>query len=172
MFWLTRPPFVRWAAGALLVVAAIIADVRSGGTELRPFAAADLAAGSEAQSASIEWRKVPAGLLLSPVLDGMTIQRKVLRGEPLTPSALTDRAGPPPGWWSIELRIPEAAEAGSRARIVVADPPLASEAYIVSISPGGAFDDSATGLVAVPSENVDAIARAAALGSVVVLVAP
>jgi hypothetical protein len=88
------------------------------------------------------------------------------------PSALRYQPLIPDDWWSRELRLPEGTGPGSAARIVVSDPAMATDALVVSISEGGAFDAFALGMVAVPPGHADEIARAAANGAVTVLVSP
>lgn len=157
---------------ALLVAVALFIDLRDGGTEKRPFAAADLEAGTTITGAQVEWRDVPRGLLPLVDVDGNVAAHVIEQGDPLVPSALAEHRPPPQGWWSVELPLPDGATAGKPARVVAVDPPLATEAIVVSISDGGAFDSSTTGLVAVPPDFADALARAASRGNAVVLLAP
>ena len=46
MFWLTRPPYLRWAAAAAVVVAAFLWDLRGSSDILYPFATSAIAAGA------------------------------------------------------------------------------------------------------------------------------
>ncbi len=46
MFWLARPPYLRWAAAAAVVVAALVWDLRGTGDILYPFAARAIAGGA------------------------------------------------------------------------------------------------------------------------------
>lgn len=172
VFWLRRPPYLRWLGAAALIAFAVFVDVRQPATEQRPFAAADLAAGDPLSADSVTWRDVPAGLLPLPVLAAATAARAINRGDPVVPSALSYGPAVPDGWWSIEMRIPESAEAGSAARIVVSDPALAIDGVVLSIFDGGAFEASASGMVAIPPEHADAIARAMPNGTVTVLISP
>ena len=94
------------------------------------------------------------------------------KGDPITSSVVRDHRTPPDGWWSVELPLPEGTTAGTAARVVVDEPPLATEALVVSIIDGGAFERSTKGLVAVPAEFADALARASSRGNAIVLVAP
>ena len=70
------------------------------------------------------------------------------------------------------VRIQPINQACEAARVVVDEPPLATEALVVSIIDGGAFERSTKGLVAVPAEFADALARASSRGNAIVLVAP
>jgi hypothetical protein len=150
----------------------VLVDLRGEGTQLHPFAASDIVAGAVLADDTVEWRKVPRGLMPVPGLDGKVASHALQRGDPITPSALADHRSPPVDWWSVELPLPEGTTAGLRARVVVDDPPLAIDAVIVSVADGGAFDRSTNGLVAVPAEVADAIARAATRGNALVLIAP
>ncbi len=157
---------------ALLVAFAVLVDLRGGGTQRRPFAGSDLPAGTLLSEADIEWRDVPSGLLPEPLLSGKVIAHALARGDPIAPSALADHRPPPREWWSVELPLPQDTVAGTAARVVVDDPPLATEAVVVSVAEGGAFDAFTTGLVAVPPQYADALARAAARGNAIVMLAP
>ena len=149
---------------------AVLVDLRGPSTERRPFAAADIETGTRLSPQQVVWRDVPRGLLPQSVPAGAFTVRPVGRGEPLLPGALGERPPSPDGWWSVELRVPAGAEVGAQARIVVRDPPLATDGVVVSLAAGGAFDSFRTGMVAVPPQHADAIARASTGGQVTVLV--
>lgn len=172
VFWLRRPPYARWAGMALLVALALFIDLRGRGTAARPFAAVDIAAGAPIGAEQVEWRNVPGDLLPFTDFEGSVAAHHIERGDPLTPSALAQHSPPPDGWWTIELPLPESATVGRRARVVAADPPLATDAVVVSVAGGGAFDASTSGLVAVPREYADAVARATVRSEVTVLLSP
>ena len=172
VFWLQRPPYLRWAAMGALVVFAVWIDLRGGGSEERPFAAADLAPGATLSEENVEWREVQRGLLPKANLDGKVAAHAIERGDPITPSSTADYRLPPDDWWSVELPLPDGATAGQAARVVVEDPPISMDAVIVSIAESGAFANSDRGLVAVPADHADTVARAAARGAAIVLVAP
>lgn len=175
MYWFRRPPYLRWAAAALLVVVATWLDVRPEPMVSHPFAAVDLAAGATLDNAMVEWRSIPAGFL--PVLEKPKgiILRSVPAGEPLVPSVLsTQRVAVPAGWWSMEVHLPAGAFPGQRVQIIVLgptpdDPPL-SVLGLVIVPPPSDQDPLAIepqpGLVAVPGELAAITAAAIADGSV------
>jgi hypothetical protein len=155
-----------------LVAVAMWIDLRDEPRQSQPFAAADLAAGQRIPAHLVEWREIPRGLMTLPDLRDAVAVRPLERGDPITASAVAGHQPPPRDWWSVELPLPEGTTAGARARVVVDDPPLATEAIVVSVERPGAFDTTATGLVAVPARYADALARAAARNGAIVLVAP
>lgn len=157
---------------AALVAFAVLADLRGSETELAPFAGDDLPAGTLLTDSVVEWREIPKGLLPAPVLAGKLTAHAVGRGEPITQTALVDHRPPPDGWWSVELPLPDNASPGRAARVVVSDPPMATNGLVVSIAQGGTFDRGISGLVSIPADAADAVARAAARGNAVVLLAP
>ncbi len=69
VYWLPRPPYLRWAAAALLVLGALAWDLRSPAVELRPFASRPVRAGEALDASAVAWREVPAGLLALPQVD-------------------------------------------------------------------------------------------------------
>ena len=140
--------------------------------EAHPFAATDLSAGTGIGPRDVDWHEIRPGLLPKPALEGAFATRDIRRGEPIVPSALTVTRPIPEGWWAIEMRLPSGTGAGSRARVVIDNPRFATSAVIVSVADGGAFDASVSGLVAVPAEHADEVARAAARGDAVLLVEP
>jgi hypothetical protein len=170
VFWLQRPPYARWAGTILLVAFAVAIDMRGEPTVVHPFAATDLQAGSRLDAADVEWRDVPGGLLPTPALDGMFTARFIADSEPIVPSAVTPTDPVPAGWWAIELQLPGGVDPGTRARVVIDDPPLATDAIVVSVTDGGAFGASTTGLVAIPARFADEVGRAARRHAAVVLV--
>lgn len=172
MFWLARPPYLRWVAIGAMIAVAVAVDLGDRRLERAPFAARDIARGDAVRETSIRWRDVPVGLMSTDVPNDAVAVRDIAEGEPITAGAVTGHRPPPDGWWTLELEVPDAATGGRRARVVVSDPLLAADAIVVSVSSGGRFGSGATGLVAVPPDVADQIARAATQGRVAVLLAP
>ena len=168
MLWLARPPYLRWAAMVLVVVVALVVDLRDQRSELRPFASRDIARGAPVDGA-VEWRAVAADGWRAVEVAGTVAATDIRRGDPVTASSLSRASVPPEHWWSIELDLPKGAAAGRPARIVVADPPLSVDGIVGSVSDGGAFAATTSGLIAVPPDTADAVARAAAVGRARVL---
>ena len=180
MYWFRRPPYLRWAAAAALVLTAAWMDLRPRPTVPAPFAAVDLAAGATLDETMIEWRSVPAGLL--PVFENPRgiILRPVSSGEPLVPSVVSsERAAVPEGWWSMETHLPDGALPGQGVQLILlgASPDDAPQPVpgIVIVPPPIVQDPLAIepplGLVAVPGEHASITAAAIADGRVSAILA-
>ncbi len=166
MFWLARPPYLRWAAACVLVVTAFVLDLAPPATVAHPFAVADLPAGAEVTEGDVIFRQVPAGLL-DPVTLPFVTGRPVAEGEPVLAS---DRAAGPPvpeGWWSIELPVPAGTRAGTEVRLVTGGgEPVPGIVVAAPVADG--FSEPMA-LVAVPGDAADSVAAAAADRRVTVL---
>lgn len=177
VYWFRRPPYLRWAAAAVLVITATWLDVRPEPTVLQPFAAVDLGAGAALEDTMVEWRSVPVGLL--PALENPQgiVLRPVAAGEPLLPSILsTERIAVPEGWWSMEAQLPAGVVQGQSVQIIllgkaVDDAPQSVPGIIVA--PAEAGDplaiESPPGLVAVPAEWATIVAAAVAEARVAII---
>jgi Flp pilus assembly protein CpaB len=172
VFWLTRPPYLLWAAAALLLIAALAWDVRGRSGVPYPFAAQPIAAGTAIEEADVEWRTMPAGVLAMPDLSAPIAARAIPAGEPILPSAVDAEAGVPSGWWAVPVALPAAAGVGSRVRLIATDTRVESEGIVVATGSSDLLSISDAALVAVPPERATAIATAAAAGTLIVLVAP
>jgi hypothetical protein len=172
VFWLTRPPYLRWAAAALLLIAALAWDLRGRSGVPYPFAAQPIAAGAVIEEDDVEWRKMPAGVLAMPDLSAPIATRAIPAGEPILPSAVDADAGIPDGWWAVPVAIPAAAGVGSRVRLIATDSRVESEGIVVAAGSTDLLSIWDAGLVAVPPEHATAIAAAAAAGTLIVLVEP
>ena len=95
------PPTRRYVAAGLLVLAAIVWDLRPEPTVQHPFAGDDLAAGTPIEVADLEWRRIPKGLLPEVEPAGV-LAVDVGGGEPLVPALIVVQA-PPTGWWVLEV---------------------------------------------------------------------
>lgn len=172
MFWLTHPPYLRWAAAALLLIAALAWDLRGRSGVPYPFAAQPIAAGAVIEEADVEWRTMPGGVLAMPDLSAPIAARAIPAGEPILPSAVDADAGIPAGWWAVPVALPAAAVVGSRVRLIAADTMVDSEGIVVAAGSTDLLSTSDAALVAVPPERATAIATAAAAGTLIVLIAP
>ena len=177
MYWFRRPPYLRWAAAALLIITAAWLDLRPEPTVLRPFAAVDLAAGTAIKPSQLEWREVPDDLLPDPGDPTGTISRWVAAGEPVVPSALSsDRAVAPEGWWTLETRLPQGAYPGQAVHLIllpseIDTAPHSIPGVVIASAPEGdplAFEEL-PGLVAVPGESATIAAAAVAERAVAVI---
>lgn len=172
MFWLNRPPYLQWAAAALIVVAAFVWDLRGRGGVPHPFAGRTISAGEPIETGAVEFRTVPRGLMKPVDLAESYAGRDIPAGEPITGSALRSESGIPEGWWSVPVALPAAAAPGTHVRLVVTDPPLEVDGVVVASSATELLGTADAGLVAVPSEATRAIALAAVAGSLLVLLRP
>ncbi len=177
VYWFRRPPYLRWAAAALLVMMAVWLDLRPEPTERRPFAAVDLAEGTVIEKEMIDWKAVPADLLPDPGDPVGTVSRSVAAGEPLVSSAVArDRVAAPPGWWTLEITLPHGTYPGQSVHLVVLsdvinEPPEAISGMVIAPAPPRdplAMED-VPGLVAVPAESAVRAAAAAAESAVTVI---
>lgn len=171
MIWLESPPWARWIAAFTIAVVAVWIEVRPDPTVPHPFAIEDILPGTVIDETNTETRSVPSGVL-APVDLGDTALRVISQGDPVL---FSDVGGPgtnvPAGWWIVEIALPRGARGGDQSRIVLLD-----EGDVVSgVVVAGADDDplgSSQGMVAVEPEHAAEVARAAAEGRVVVMIAP
>ncbi len=171
MLLLSRPPYVRWAAAILAVVAAIAWDLSDRRTEPYPFAAVAIGRGEPITDAVVQWREVPRGLLADPGLSGGSAATAIEAGDPLTPTVVTNAARIPDGWWSVPLSLPRGVAVGTRVRLTFLDGEFVDG--VVSLAPSeDSFGLEVTGAVAVPEPQAAATAIAAATDSLLVVIAP
>ena len=117
VYWLRRPPYLRWLIAASLVVIGLVVETRGEETERYPFAAGAITAGTDIAD-TIEWRTVPSGLLPTwqePVTGVAACN--VAAGSPLLPG-LRGETEIPAGWWSIPVPLPVAATPGTPLRLL------------------------------------------------------
>jgi hypothetical protein len=173
VYWLPRPPYLRWAAAALLVLGALAWDMRRPEVELAPFAARDLRAGEAVDASAVEWRQVPAGLLDAPDLEGAAAAVDLAAGDPLVAAVLSGGLEVPEGWWEVPVAVGAHAQSGDSVMLVVTDPPATVPGLVVSPQVGDAYSlDYRPAVVAVPADSAALVAAAAAAGAVVAAVAP
>ena len=172
MYWLPRPPYLRWAAAVLVILGALAWDLRAPAAELRPFAARPLRAGEALDASAVAWREVPAGLLAASDLEGAAAAVDLAAGDPLVAAVLGHGAAVPEGWWEVPLAVGAHAAPGDEVLLVVTDPPLTVRGLVVSAQQGDAYSlDYRPAVVAVPEEAAAVVAAAAAAGALVTAVA-
>lgn len=171
MFWLTRPPYLRWAAAVALVVAALLWDLRGRSGEPYPFAAADIDAGVPIGEDDVDWQSVPRGLLAMPDLSAPIAARAIPAGEPIVPSAVDAEAGIPDGWWAVPVALPAAATPGAAVRLI-APGGLETDGVVVEVGSSELLSFSDVGLVAVAPERAAEVATSAMDGTLIVLIEP
>lgn len=173
VFWMRRPPYLRWLAAAAVLVVALALELSGRQSIQHPFAVHDIAAGATITHGDVEWRPVPAHLLPMPDLTNPVAAHDVAKGEPLRPSDVAPGSLVPPGWWSLPLVLPPSAVPGVAVRIVVlGDPTATVEGIVVAASESDAFSMADAGLVAVPESHANLIAGAAAEDRIMILLRP
>lgn len=170
MFWLHRPPYLRWLVAAMIVVAAVVWDLDTTRTEPHPFAARPLERGVLLTEGDVTWRNVPVGLLAQPDLSAAVPAVDVSAGEPIVPSLLGSHDPVPADWWAVAVPLPSGVPVGARVRLVVATGTV--DGIVVTVAPDEIGSFATDGLVAVSPDHADAVARAVAEGDATVLVAP
>jgi hypothetical protein len=173
VYWLQRPPYLRWTAAAILVLGAALWDLRGDQRHTRPFLTASLPAGSRIPAEAVEWREVPADLLVLPELSGRVTAVDLQAGDPLIPSVLAPAVTAPTGWWSVPVQIGRHAEPGDEVMLVTIDPPLTVPGIVLEAESGDAYSlDFRPAVVAVPGESAPVVAAAAGEGRIVAVVRP
>ena len=173
MYWLQPPPYLRWAAAALLVVGAILWDLRASGAEAYPFAARSIAAGAPLASADVVWRRLPAGAYPIPDLEAAVTAVDLAPGEPITAAVLAGPVAIPDGWWAVPMDVSSHAGAGDDVLLVIVDPPLTLPGIVIEPQVGDATSlDHRPALVAVPGSQAPLVAAAEAGGLLVTAVRP
>jgi len=170
MYWLLRPPFLRWiAAGALLIGAAVL-DLSEAQTTPFPFAATAITSGAAIDAGAVEWRDVPGGLLGEPAsLDGHAAH-DIEPGAPLVAGTIRTGTALPEGWWAVPVNLPLDVAVWSRVRLLASQPPVDVEGVITRASSESAFSVASPGMVAVPADMAPRVAEASRSGTLTVLV--
>jgi hypothetical protein len=167
VFWLSRPPYLRWVIASLVVVGGIAIELRPPTTAPHPFAVETIGIGEQVDESRVRWRDVPVGLLL-PVELPMTASRRIEAGEPVlrTATGASQVSGIPNGWWALELDVPNGARAGMTVRVVTRSG--TADGIVVEVRSGD-FGER-TGLVAIPEDRASVVATAVLDSTVAVLI--
>lgn len=167
MFWLRRPPYLRWIGAGVLLLIGLVMDLRGPAVERYPFAAEPIGPG-DAVTSAIEWRDVPVGLLpewRQPVSGVMGTN--LAAGDPVLPSSLAD-VTVPEQWWSVSLPLPVKTAPGTSIRV---RQPLTGELIEGVVVDSGADNGfGVIGMVAFPATHAAKVADAAAADALVVMV--
>jgi hypothetical protein len=179
VYWFRRPPYVRYAAAALLVIGTAWIELSGPNLVRHPFAVHPIRGGVQITDADLRWRDVPAGLL--PTVDAAGVAaRPIPEGAPLLPADVTPDLPPvPEGWWAVEIPLPGRATAGQAVQVVVLPDFRGGSARVLPgrvLEPTPGSDEfgftTLPGLVAVPGEDAALAALAALDGRIAVLMEP
>jgi hypothetical protein len=165
---LSKPPYLRWLAAFALIAGAFVWDVSKRATELAPFASTDIERGRSIVEADIEWKATPTGLFDTFVPEGAIAAVDIRRGDPITGSSVSIGTAVPVGWWTVPVDMPAAVVAGDKVRVLFAEG-VGVDGIVVENAREDAFGILTQGLVAVSGDVADAVATAAASGTLIVL---
>jgi len=173
VYWLQRPPYLRWAAAVLLVVGAAVWDISGDPTSLHPYLITDVAAGDAITDGDVEWREVPAGMVPAPDLTRPVAAVDLQTGDPLLDAVLRDSVTVPEGWWAVPVAVGANAGPGDEVLLMVTDPPSTVSGVVVTAQRGDPYSlDFRPASVAVPAEAAALVAAASAQGVLVAAVRP
>ena len=166
MFWLSRPPYVRWALAALLVITGLVMEIRPETTTRHPFAVDDLAVGDPIDETVVVWRDVPPDLFEPVTLPTIAV-RPLQAGDPvlLGDESRAASSGIPDGWWAVEVDLPAGARSGMTVKLVTDITTV--DGIVIEVTEGDFGERS--GLIAVPDEAAESVAAAALDTSVMVM---
>lgn len=167
MFWLSRPPYVRWTLAAIIVITGLMMEITPESTMPHPFAVADLAVGDTIDDTVVVWRDVPKDLF-DPVVLPTTAPRPFQVGDPVLigDDSATGNNGIPEGWWGVEVDVPAGARSGMSVKLVTGG--AAVDGIVIDVTDGDYGER--TGLIAVPGDAAESVAAAALDTSVMVLI--
>ena len=167
VFWLRRPPYLRWISAAVVLAVGLFLDTRPVAVVDYPFTTADIHAGGSIAD-QIEWRRVPVRLLppWDRDVEGYAAA-DLTKGTPLLPD-LVAAAPIPEGWWSVAITLPHPVGPGTQVRVPVGG------AIVTGLLSGEVVDNGYeyVGPVAFPADNAALVAEAVAAGEVVVMLGP
>ena len=139
---MTRPPYLRWAVAAVVLIAGFAIELRPSEEVDVPVAITDLPAGTTLTSSDVRWEPAPPGLV-APIELPAVLARRVSAGSVVTEADVGSPLGElaPPGWWRIELDVPGDPAVGDPVLAVITgddgtyavegvlDAPAASDGY-------------------------------------------
>lgn len=172
MYLMARPPYLRWALAASLVLIGAMVECGGDATVPHPYSQTDIVRGSEFTDDVIEWRHIPAGLLAKPALAGRVAAVDIPAGTALVDAIVADGAVVPRGWWAMALKLPAATRPGAEVLVILTESGVEIPGIVVEAADDGGFGIEDPGVVAVPAASAVVVARAAATGVVVVATRP
>jgi hypothetical protein len=174
VYWLQRPPILRYVAAGVVLLFAAWVEVRPDRSVDHPFAATEIPAGALIDESLIDWRPIPVGALPPIVVQGVATIA-IPAGTPLIAPLLgSQERDAPDGWWTMELEFSPDLQRGAALQLVVipgpGEVPIAPIPAVVVVPAGAtSFSGASPGLVAVPPQDAAAAAIAAAAGKIAVL---
>jgi hypothetical protein len=171
VLWLGRPPYLRWVAAAVLIIAALVWDISERATEPFPFAATNIDRGQLITPDEVQWRQVPVGSLSLPPLVGAIATVAIISGDPIVASLVSAATGHPADSWAVSVPLPIGATPGTSVSLVFADG-TDVEGTIIQPATEDTLGLTTDGLVAVEDGAAGAVALAAANGELVVMIRP
>jgi len=173
MFWLQPPPYLRRIGAVLLVVGALVWDLRGSATISYPVASRAVAAGTAISGDDIRWVRLPEGSLPPPDVADAVAAVDIAAGDPIAPSLIAPKVLLPAGWWAVPIEVGVGATPGDTVLLVVTDPPLTIPGLVMQAQNGDRLAlDYRPALVAVPGETAAVVAAAERAGLLVTAVRP
>jgi hypothetical protein len=167
MFWLRRPPYLRWVAAGALLLTGLAMDLTGPRVEPYPFASEPIGVGEHIDGV-VEWREIPSGVLpqWEQPVSGVAAT-EIAAGDPLVPSLLAE-VRVPEGWWSVSVPLPVAAAPGTWLRVRDTSTGAVVDGVVVGAGHDTGFE--IVGMVAFPAEDAARVADATADDALVVMV--
>lgn len=169
VYWMKHPPVWRHLAAAALVVFGLYGEFRQPPVSSHPYLSADVEAGAVIDQ--VEWREIPAGVLPSVTDLPLVARIDLPAGTPLIPSVLGEVA-PPQGWLSLVIEMPTLTAPGTRLMLLTDQTSDPVDAVVLATARDDIGYGAPTGIVAIAPDEALAVARAAASGSLTVLMVP
>lgn len=171
VYWMSRPPYVRWAAAGMILIIGVVNEFRPATTIPVPVARSDLAVGSLVEEEAVAWFDGSPDLFDEISLP-IRLGRSVRAGDPITAADFPSEADRAPAdWWRIALPVPTATAAGSEVLAVVGSNGGTTTHQGISVSE--VLDDgfgSTFALVAFSGADAAAVASGVALNQLTVMV--
>jgi hypothetical protein len=155
-----------------IIAIGLLIELSDRATTPHPFVSVDIAAGTVLTADDVEWRDVPGGVLVAPEFEGLMAAIDLRAGTPLLESLLRSREATPTDWWAVPVPLPPAIPAGADVQLVLTltGERVPGRILTAAVDTGFGFEDP--GLVAIPPDQVAAVASAAATSDLVVAVRP
>ncbi len=164
-----HPPVWRHLAAAALVVFGLYGEFRQPPVSSHPYLSADVEAGAVIDQ--LEWREIPAGVLPSVTDLPLVARIDLPAGTPLIPSVLGEVV-PPEGWLSLVIEMPTLTAPGTRLMLLTDQTSDPVDAVVLASARDDIGYGAPTGIIAIAPDKALTVARAAASGSLTVLMVP